>query len=60
MLESAINRLLDLDADTPARLERLESRMLKLDIEGVGITLFFAFNGARSKLAHALLLSRTP
>ena len=45
MLESAINRLLDLDRDTPARLERLEGRMLRLDIEGVGITLFFAFNG---------------
>jgi ubiquinone biosynthesis protein UbiJ len=45
MLESAINRLLDLDEDTPARLERLEGRMLQLDIEGVGITLFFAFNG---------------
>ena len=45
MLESAINRLLDLDQDTPARLERLEGRMLRLDIEGMGITLFFAFNG---------------
>ncbi len=45
MLESAINRLLDLDDDTPARLERLEGRMLQLDLEGVGITLFFAFNG---------------
>ncbi|MFC1696590.1 SCP2 domain-containing protein, partial [Pseudomonadota bacterium] len=45
MLESAINRLLDLDDDTPARLDRLEGRMLQLDLEGVGITLFFAFNG---------------
>jgi len=45
MLESAINRLLDLDDDTPARMDRLEGRMLQLDIEGVGITLFFAFNG---------------
>jgi ubiquinone biosynthesis protein UbiJ len=45
MMESAINRLLDLDEDTPARLERLEGRMLQLDVEGVGITLFFAFNG---------------
>jgi ubiquinone biosynthesis protein UbiJ len=44
-LESAINRLLDLDEDTPARLERLDGRMLQLDVEGVGITLFFAFNG---------------
>lgn len=45
MLESAINRLLDLDDDTPARLDRLEGRMLQLDLAGVGITLFFAFNG---------------
>jgi ubiquinone biosynthesis protein UbiJ len=45
MLESAVNRLLDLDDDTPDRLERLEGRMLELDLEGVGITLFFAFNG---------------
>lgn len=45
MLESAINRLLDMDDDTPERLERLEGRMLQLDLEGVGITLFFAFNG---------------
>jgi ubiquinone biosynthesis protein UbiJ len=45
MLESAINRLLDLDENTPTRLQRLEGRMLQLDIEGVGITLFIAFNG---------------
>ncbi len=45
MLESATNRLLDLDDDTPTRLDRLEGRMLQLDIEGIGITLFFAFNG---------------
>ena len=45
MLESAINRLLELDDDTPLRMERLEGRMLRLDIEGVGISLFFAFNG---------------
>lgn len=45
MLESAINRLLALDDDSSARMDRLEGRMLKLQIEGVGITLFFAFNG---------------
>jgi len=44
MLETAINRLLDLDENTPARLQRLEGRMLRLDLEGVGISLFFAFN----------------
>jgi len=45
MLETAINRLLDLDRESPARLARLDGRMLQLDIEGVGITLYFAFNG---------------
>ena len=47
MLETAINRFLELDENTPARLERLEGRMLQLDIEGLGITLYFAFNGLR-------------
>ena len=48
MLETAVNRLLDLDEDTPVRLARLDGRMLQLDIEGVGITLFFAFNDRNS------------
>jgi len=47
MLESAINRLLELDDDTPSRMELLEGRMLQLDIEDIGITLYFAFNGYR-------------
>jgi len=47
MLESAINRLIQLDDGSPARLDRLEGRMLQLDIETVGITLYFAFNGHR-------------
>jgi len=45
MLESTINRLLDMDDDSAPRMGRLEGRMLQLDIEGIGITLFFAFNG---------------
>jgi ubiquinone biosynthesis protein UbiJ len=66
MLESAINRLLDLDDDTPTRLERLEGRMLRLDIEGVGITLYFAFNGrqvevgTRSAYEPDTLISGSP
>lgn len=47
MLETAINRLLDLDDDSPVRMERLEGRMLQLEIQGIGITLFFAFNGGQ-------------
>jgi len=44
MLEAAINRVLALDEDTPARLQRLDGRMLRLDLEGVGMSLFFAFS----------------
>jgi len=47
MLESAVNRLLELDEESPVRMDRLEGRMLQLDIEDIGITLYFAFNGGR-------------
>jgi ubiquinone biosynthesis protein UbiJ len=66
MLESAINRLLDLDDDTPSRLARLEGRMLQLNIEGVGITLFFAFSdrqvevGTRSGYEPDTVISGSP
>ena len=45
MLEGGINRVLAMDENTPNRLQRLDDRMLQLDIEGIGITLYFAFNG---------------
>jgi ubiquinone biosynthesis protein UbiJ len=47
MLESGINRVLAMDENTPERLQRLHDRMLQLDIEGLGITLYFAFNRQR-------------
>ena len=47
MLEAAVNRVLALDEDTPTRLQRLDGRMLRLDLEGVGISLFFAFSTTR-------------
>jgi len=47
MLETGINRILALDANTPNRLQRLDDRMLQLDLEGLGITLFFAFTSRR-------------
>jgi ubiquinone biosynthesis protein UbiJ len=50
MLETAINRLLELDENSPEHLERLEGRMLQLDMEGLGITLYFAFNGRRMEV----------
>lgn len=66
MLESAVNRLLDLDQDSPERFERLEGRMLRLDIEGVGISLYFAFNrgqvevGTRSSFEPDTVISGSP
>ncbi len=47
MLETGINRILALDENTPDRLQRLDDRMLRLHLEGIGITLFFAFNSQR-------------
>lgn len=44
MLETAVNRILALDDLSGERLQRLDDRMLRLDLEGIGITLFFAFN----------------
>jgi hypothetical protein len=38
-LETAINRILALDEDSAARLQRLDNRMLRLDLEGIGITI---------------------
>ena len=47
LLESGINRVLALDENTPERLRRLDDRMLQLDLEGLGITLLFAFDSRR-------------
>lgn len=44
-LEAAVNRILALDEGSDERLRRLDGRMLRLDLEGVGITLYFAFEG---------------
>jgi ubiquinone biosynthesis protein UbiJ len=49
VMEAGINRVLALDAGSTARLERLEGKLLQLDLEGVGISLFmsFAFGSVR-------------
>ena len=65
-LEAAINRILALDEGSDERLHRLDGRMLQLDLEGVGITLFFAFNGrhvevgTRSQYAADTVVSGSP
>jgi len=42
-LETAVNNVIQLDRQAPARLRKLEGRLLKVDLEGLGITLFFTF-----------------
>jgi len=66
MLETAINRILALDDLSVDRLQRLDGRMLQLDIEGFGITLFFAFTerhvevGTRSQYEPDTVISGSP
>lgn len=42
-LETAINKVLQLDMESPERVKKLEGRLLQVDLEGLGITLFFTF-----------------
>lgn len=42
-LETAINEVLQLDKESPARVKKLEGRLLQVDLEGLLITLFFTF-----------------
>lgn len=66
MLESGINRVLAMDLNTPQRLRRLDGRMLQLDLEGIGITLYFAFTlqrvevGTRSGYEPDTTISGSP
>lgn len=40
-LQSGLNAALSLDEDSDARLARIEDRILRLELEGTGITLYF-------------------
>jgi ubiquinone biosynthesis protein UbiJ len=66
LLETGVNRALALDPDSKVRLQRLADRMLRLDIEGVGISLFIAFTerrvevGTRSEHEPDTTISGTP
>ena len=42
-LEAAINRVLALDTEAAGRLARLQGRLLRVDLEGLGIQLFLGF-----------------
>ena len=66
LLEGGVNRILAMDSKAPQRLQRLDDRMLQLDIEGLGITLYFAFSdhrvevGTRSSAEPDTVISGTP
>lgn len=47
MLEVGINRVLALDEESAMRLQQLQDSQLQLDLEGVGITLFFSFDDGK-------------
>ena len=42
-LETAINHVLQLDAESPARVRQLEGKLLQVNLEGLSIALFFTF-----------------
>ena len=42
-LETAVNHVLQLDIESPARVKKLEGRLLQVNLDGLGITLFFTF-----------------
>lgn len=42
-LETGVNHVLALDQNSVGRLERLEGKVLQLDLEGLAITLYFSF-----------------
>lgn len=58
LLEAAVNRLLATDQNSAARLERLDGRLVELQIEGFGIDLFFAFT--RHRVQVGLEAGREP
>ena len=42
-LETAINKVLQLDMESPTRVNKLQGRLLQLDLKGLAISLFFTF-----------------
>ena len=42
-LETAINHVLQMDLESPTRVNKLQGRLLQVDLEGLAITLFYTF-----------------
>ena len=61
-LETAINRVLQLDMESPTRVNKLQGRLLQVDLKGLAITLFFTFKHGvvrvrLKQMAHPIPLS---
>lgn len=56
-LQTGLNAVLDLDRNSAARMQRIAGRVLKLEMEGTGIELFFTFanQGAGGRGIEVLL-----
>ncbi len=50
-LEAAINRVLAMDKDSPRRLAQLDQRLVRLELEGLGIVLHFSFSRQRIRVS---------
>ena len=65
-LETAINRVLQMDMESPTRVKKLEGRLLQVDLEGLKITLFFTFKHGvarvrlESDMSADTIISGTP
>ena len=50
LLEVSINQLLAMDDETPVRLEKLSGHLLRVDLEGLEISLFISFTADQVKV----------
>lgn len=49
-LETAINQVLYLDKESPSRVKKLQDKLLRVDLEGLAITLYFTFRYGNVKV----------
>jgi ubiquinone biosynthesis protein UbiJ len=50
-LETAINQVLQLDQESPQRVKKLQGKLLQVNLEGLGITLFITFKYGNVKVS---------
>ena len=50
-LETAVNRVLAMDKESPRRLGQLDQRLVQLELDGLGIVLYFHFSRQRIRVS---------